>query len=205
MAAPPSGYTLKDYIDRIRYELKDSKLPWEFLRQTINVGRRKIARKTRCLKCKSQCESTKDEGEYRIPRSGSDNTFVDCVEILDVYYDGELLDWIDPWEMRFKLQTSSSGVPTHYTYFGGHSQLTGYIQLYPFPSESLKIILIHAIQFPQPLINKNSVCELNDIIHDIVIDYVEAKILVKKWHPQAHTLLKEVKEDIKDNLKLKSY
>lgn len=205
MAVSPPGYTLKDYIDRIRYDLKDPKIPWEFLRQAINTTRRKVARKTRCLECRSQCESTKDEGKYRIPRSASDNTFVDCVEILDVYYDGDLLDWIDPWEMRYKLQTESSGVPEWYTYFGGHSQPTGYIQLYPFPNVSLKVILIHAIQFPQPLISKNSVCELNDIIRDIVIDYLEAKIFLKKWHPQAHTLLKEAKEDIRDNVKLKSY
>ena len=205
MAIIPPEFKLKDYIDRIRFDLKDPKMPWEALRLQINAARRKIAKRTRCLECRSSCDSEKDEGKYQVPRSEKDNTFVDCVEVLDVYYDGTLLEWINPWEMRYKLQTEVSDVPAWYSYFGGIAQPTGYIQLYPFPNESFKTILIHAIQFPQPLVSRNDACELNDIIQDIVIDYVEAKILLKKWHPQAHTLLRLVEKDIKDNVKLKSF
>ena len=195
--------TLKDYYDIITFELKDYKLPWEYLRIQINNARREIAKRTRCLHCVSTISSVVGDNMYRIPHSEQNDAYVDLVDVLDVTYDSKPLQWVNPHEMTYKAYIVVQSTPEYWTYYGGESQLTGYIQLEPTPNE-VKTISVRAIQFPQPLEASAQSCELNDVIQKIVIDQVVAEILLKRGQPEGRTLLREVEKRIYQNTWLKS-
>lgn len=196
--------TLDDYIDTIRFELGQLDLPPEYLRRQINYARREVARRTRALECTSQCDSVADQADYRIPHSSNDSTFVDCVTVLDIKYDGNLITWTNPRDMNYRATLEQSGEPIYWCYYGGESQPTGYIKLEPTPDTAGKIIEIHSIQFPLPLINNADICELNDIIQQVVIHYVEGLILSKRGFKEGATLLQLAERGIRDNTKLRS-
>jgi len=202
---------LRDYVDRIRYELKDPSLGREYLRQKINTARRYTAYITKCLQCVSQCESTAGEGKYRVPHAKRDTeitdlgtTFVDLIEVYTCKYDGDMLDELTPRELRIKQQYyTTNGTPLYFALFGGEAQPGGWIELLPVPDTSLKIIDVHGAQLPLPLIYDNHVCELNDVIQEIVIEQVEGDILLKRWHPAGITMLNRVRDKIRSHINLR--
>lgn len=195
---------LANYIDLIKYELKSPDIPFEYLRRKVNAARREIARTTRCLECESQCESQANTYAYQIPHSSNDDAFVDLIEILDCKHKGLLLDWINAREMRYKLEYASYGVPEEYSYFGGESQGNGKLILYPGTQNALETIEISAIQYPLPLIKPIDICEMPDILQEYAAELVEALILIKRWHPQGHTLLNRVTKEIRQHINLRS-
>jgi hypothetical protein len=178
-------------------------LSWEYLRRQVNQARREIAKRTRCLHCTSYLTSVVGTSKYRVPHSSNDSTFVDCAEVLDVLYDDETLIWINEREMVYKASFAATGTPIYWSYFGGVAQVTGYVQLEPTPNEA-KTIRIHAIQLPLPLVYDYSICELNDIIQKIVVNYVEGEIMTKRGHPEGVQLLRMCEKSIYDNMWLKS-
>jgi len=195
---------LKDFVDKIRYELKDPSLEWEYLRQEINAARREIAFKTQCLQCISQCESESGEPRYRVPHAERDNVFVDLIEIFTLKYDGTKLEELTPREMLIKQQYyTSAGTPCYFSLFGGTAQPSGWIELLPTPDTSFKVIEVHGAQFPQPLVAMTDVCELHDIIQKIVVNEVEGGILLKRWHPAGITMLNRNRDKIRDHINLK--
>lgn len=195
---------LINYIDLIKFEIKSPDIPFVYLRRKVNAARREIARTTRCLECESQCESQANTYAYQVPHSSNDDTFVDLIEILDCKHEGLLLDWINASEMRYNLQHITYGVPEEYSYFGGESQGTGKLILYPGTQNAFETIEISAIQYPLPLIHKTDVCEMPDILQEYVSELVEALILIKRWHPQGSTLLNRVNREIRQHINLKS-
>lgn len=195
--------TLRDYIDQIRFELNDEKMSWEYARVQVNHARREIAKRTRCQHCTSILTTTIGGNKYRIPYASSDSDFVDVIEVLDVLYDGEPLDWINNQEMVYKESLASSGTPIYWSYFGGEAQPSGYVQVEPKP-DAAKTLKIHAIQFPLPLINNTDTCELNDVIQQMVVNKVVGEILLKRGHPEGSQILRLVERGIYDNIWLKS-
>lgn len=196
--------TLGDYIDRIRYELKDQTLDREYLRQKINAARRDIAHSTKCLHCISRCESEAGEGQYRVPHAARDAVFVDLIEVFTCKYDGKILVELTPREMLIRKQYyTTNGTPLYFALFGGEAQPSGWIELLPVPDTSLKVIDVHGAQFPQPFLKENEVCELHDVIQDIVVNQVEGDILLKRWHPAGITMLNRNRDRIRRHTNLK--
>lgn len=194
---------LNDYIGKIRYELKNESLGWEYLRGEINAARRKIARRTRCLQCLSRCESEATVSQYRVPHAERDNEFVDLISIRTLTYDGVPLEELTPRELIFKKQYyTSAGTPLYFALFGAEAQPGGWIELLPVPDTSFKIMEIQGVQYPQPLVEGADICELNDEIQHIVVNQVEGEILLKRWHPAGITMLKINREDIRDKTEL---
>jgi len=195
--------TLKDYNDIIQYELKDYDLPWEYVHHQVNTARREIAKLTRCLQCRSTLTSRIGDNQYRVPRSERDNDYIDIVMVLGVKYDGLVLEWLNNDEISYRSESSSQGTPTHWAYFGGEAQPTGYIQLEPTP-DAEKEIEVRAIQYPQPLIYPSDECELNDVVQKIVSDLVVGEIMTKRGRPEGATLLRLVHMRIYQNMWLLS-
>ncbi len=200
---------LKSYMDMIRYELKDENIPTEYLKIKINEMRREIAYKTRCMECYSECLAESCVYKYRFPRSSTDTSFVDLIEVLTLEYDGVILEYIDPQEMHLLHETVSSGTPAYYTVIGGKSQPFGWIEVYPTPSESGKTIWIHGIQYPLPLVDPlpNSVvyCELQDAIQRIVVNQIVGELMLKAWRTPGISLLNLNREEIRDHTKLRKW
>jgi len=197
--------TLKDYVDIIRFEMKDNNIPEKYLQTQINLVRREIAYKTRCLECYSECLAEVDVYKYRFPRSSTDTAYVDLVEILTLKYDGVMLEDIAPDEMHYLRENDLTGTPRNFTLIGGKSQPTGFVELWPTPDVSGKTIWIHAIQYPSPLVSMSGVCELQDAIQRIVLNQIVGEYMLKSWRTPGISLINFNKDEIRDHTKLKKW
>jgi|GEM_PF-5798720 len=176
--------TLQDFIDNVTFNLRQSGLkkieipPPEAMRRLIKRAREHVAEQTRCLRGWSKVKdgSKIDQAKYKIS--------ADCLDVLDLYYDGVLRDYITPYEMNYHKQHGNTGTPSRWTYYGGRNQPSGFIYLDPTPTEDGKEIKIQTIQLPQILTDLDSVCELSPIYQNLVEDTVFAIILRNRGNRQ---------------------
>lgn len=200
---------LNGYISVLRLELKDENIPTEYLKMQVNLVRREIAFKTRCQECYSECLAQADVYKYRFPRSSTDPSYVDLIEIKTLKYDSVMLDFVEADEMHYLRENDITGTPRYYTVIGGKSQPSGFVELWPTPDVSGKIIWIHAIQYPLPLIDPlpSSVvyCELPDAIQRIVLNQIVGEYMLKSWRSPGISLINFNKDEIRDHTKLKKW
>jgi len=192
--------TLKEYVDNLNtgltaFGLLKKPMPPEYMRRKINYIRRYIAQETRCLQCWN--ESTSADGVYKYQKP------TDCLKILDVYYDDELLVRKNNSEMNGLLQDESVNIPEYWSEYGGENQPSGFIYLYPAPNTTGKIIKIQTIQLPVDLVVDGSVCELPLTMQFLVEEGVKIELL-KDLGDRGYAMRQATYErKIKENINLR--
>jgi hypothetical protein len=198
--------TLQEYIDEINTSLIGwgvvrNPFPREYMKRLINRQRDKIAEETRSLECFSICDSTDGKAEYKLPG--------DWLEVLTVWYDGTLLDYMNDYNIDYYKTHELEGIPEYWSVYGSRNQPTAKLILVPTPNETGKEIKIKTIQLPRPLepsedTGQSIDCELPRDVQTLVIDACKQIIKADYGDRLAHVRRAEVERDIKKHTRTRS-